>query len=336
MKTKIGIVVPSHSNDIFKKFIEKWETFDSEKYDITLYLIEDCKNKHIVVPKHIKHEHYCWNDIDKDLKKKSWIIPRGGSAVRSYGYYKAYQDECEYILNLDHDCYPADDNKTITDLINNHMLAFQLAGEYSSFYNVGRQFYPEYFVWMRGSPFKYRQGRVSKISVGGWDNVPDLDAITQLIKQTPKLKVRRSIDVVPKYMGVTICGMNIMFHRDVVPIIYYLLQGKDWGIDRYDDIWSGLFIKKVLDKFDIPICINGYACIYHSRVSDPNKSLYSEGIGYGANETLWDRLMEFNIEGDTIIKAYRSLADQLPLDSLHNEDYTKKLKEAMKIWTTLF
>jgi hypothetical protein len=336
MKIKVGLVVPSHSPKLFSTFIDEWNNFDSEEYDITLYLVDDNKTKKLSIPENIKNKHYCWKDIDKDLGDISWIIPRQSSACRSYGYYKAWQDDNEYILTLDHDCFPTEYNTSITALIDNHLMAMNIKKEYSSFFNVGGAYYPKHNLWTRGSPFRYRNPKSAAISVGGWDNNPDLDAVTQLENQNPRLTVQKYLSNVPKYMGVTICGMNILFKKDTIPISYFLLQGPAWGIDRWDDIWFGLFFKKIADKYDMPVCINGYAKIYHDRASDPFKSLYPEGIGYGANETLWDKLIEIQLEGDNILDSYISLSKELPITVLHSEDYTKKLKEAMYLWTTLF
>ena len=44
---------------------------------------------------------------------------------------------------------------------------------------------------------------------------------------------------------------NTSFLKEVIPAFPYTYQEPDgFGVARYDDIWSGLFIKNILDKLD--------------------------------------------------------------------------------------
>jgi len=341
-KLKVGIVIPTYKKELWYKFVTAWN-WESDKYYLNLYIVEDNPKKSFLdLPKplgSIYINHYCWKDIDKDLKDKAWIISRKSSAIRSYGYYKAYQDGCEYVLTIDDDCYPEkEDYNKIEQLIFNHKaFAMDLHHEYSNTYNVGKQLFPTSGnLWMRGSPIRYRKGRGALVSVGGWNNNPDLDAWTQLENQEPKLKVEPSVKNVPKYSGVTMCGMNVLFHRSVIPIAYFLLQGVAWGVDRVDDIWAGLFIKKVLDVYDKPMAINGFASINHERASNAFVSLKKEGLTLLETELLWDRLIPLKLDNTCPLKTYNSLAEQLQPEWLGTKEYGLKLKEAMKIWVGLF
>jgi hypothetical protein len=47
------------------------------------------------------------------------------------------------------------------------------------------------------------------------------------------------------------CGMNIGWKRELTSAMYFMLMGKDkneknWGFDRFDDIWAGIFVKKIV------------------------------------------------------------------------------------------
>ena len=48
-----------------------------------------------------------WRQIDDDLPAP-WIISRGDSAIRSYGFWKAWSIGADYIFTLDDDCFPVD------------------------------------------------------------------------------------------------------------------------------------------------------------------------------------------------------------------------------------
>lgn len=336
---KVGIVVPTYKEELFSKFITNW-CWNSDTYDITLYVVEDNPRKSLLdVPEGLDEnhrKHYSWYHIDKDLGKDSWIISRRSSAIRSYGYLKAYQDGMDYVLTLDDDCYPDKDMKSIEELITKHISVIDGEADYSNTWPVGGTLFglP---IWMRGSPIRYRKPRSPVVSIGGWSNNPDLDAWTQLERQAPKLECRDVAINVPKYLGLTMCGMNVMFKRETIPIAYFLLQGERWGVDRVDDIWAGLFMKKVLDHFDLPMAINGYASVYHDRASDAMASLKKEGISLQETELLWDRLSSINIKGDSLHDAYIDMIERCDtkwFDCVPG--YGKKLLEAMMTWVSLF
>ena len=333
-KLKIGIVVPTYKKDLWDKFYTKWN-WDCPDYSVTLYMVEDNPKKTIKAPKG-RVCHYDWSDIDKDLGEDSWIISRGSSSIRSYGYLKAYQDNMDYILTLDDDCYPDDRNKTITELIDSHLVGLDKPKEYSNTFHVGAALFANNDLWMRGSPIRYRKPRRPVISIGGWNHNPDLDAWTQLENQTPHLSCMPTVVNVPKYSGITMCGMNVMFERSVIPIAYFLLQGERWGVDRVDDIWAGLFMKKVLDYFDLPMCINGAASIFHDRASDALVSLKKEGLTLQETELLWDRLSTLDLVGDSLTKAYRDIVFMSKSEWFGKREYGSKLKEAMITWVNLF
>lgn len=189
---------------------------------------------------------------------------------------------------------------------------------------------------MRGYPFAYRALKSPSISVGGWEGNPDLDAVTQLSRGDPKLYVTETKCAVPKGLGVTMCGMNVCFLKETIPCAYFLLQGRDWGIDRWDDIWAGLFMKKIFDHLDKVFMINGVASVYHDRASNPYKNLYPEGYGYGSNEQLWENLQTIKLTKDNYADCYIELAEQLKPEWFPNNEYCYKLQDAMKIWAGLF
>lgn len=335
MAQRIGIVVPSNREQHLLRFLKEWDKeFSSYTSNLVLYLIEDNNSKTFKLPKDINYtiKHYCYKDIVKDLGTSNTIIPRHTSAIRSYGYYKAYMDDCDKIITLDDDCYP---DVNYPNLISNHILGAPVKN-WQPFFDVGKALYGDEEIGMRGFPFNYRATKQPVLSVGAWSHNPDLDAVTQLSRGDPHLNPELVYEAVPKGLGVTMCGMNVCFDKEVIPISYFTLQGRDWGIDRWDDIWAGLFMKKILDHLGKVMVINSYSTVHHDRASNPYKSLYPEGLGYGANEVLWERLQEIPLTSDNYVDCYIELAEKLPLDILHDEEYTKQLKEAMKQWALLF
>ena len=69
---KVGVVVPTYKKELFDKFYDAWD-WDSETYDINLYIVEDNPKKTIKSPKDDwVAAHYCWKDIDKDYLGKGY------------------------------------------------------------------------------------------------------------------------------------------------------------------------------------------------------------------------------------------------------------------------
>src|SRR5260221_10881687 len=108
MKKKVIIVVPTIREESLQRFMYEWrdEFFAHKKFSVHLIIVEDNPQKTFKIKKIKNITHYCWEDIEKDLKKDSWIIPRRSDCIRSYGYWKAYQYKPDMIVTLDDDCYP--------------------------------------------------------------------------------------------------------------------------------------------------------------------------------------------------------------------------------------
>jgi len=120
---RIALVVPTIREKCFQDFYSRWGTL-SELLDFIV--IEDNQKKTFDTSgMHVQH--LCWDDIQKDLGVKQWIIPRKSDTVRSYAYWKAWKLGYDYILTLDDDCYPPvleDDGvsyKTVADFVHEHL-----------------------------------------------------------------------------------------------------------------------------------------------------------------------------------------------------------------------
>ncbi len=330
---KYGIVIPTIRPEKFQEWFKAWEPVFKDK-DVVVYVVEDNPKKTIKIPKNsLTVKHYSWKEIDKDLKGNAWIIPRRCDSIRSYGYLKAYQDKCDYIVTLDDDVLPIDNN--YLDIID---INFYDCNNISKYFDVGDMFKNSY-QYMRGVPFKNRKDTFVVLQYGGWDNVPDLGATEQLeMCKVDGFEFKREIQVVPNGLGCTCCIMNAAWKRDITPLLYQLLMGDEHGhpFKRWGDIWSGLFAKKVLDHLGMSMAINGEASVYHTRASDPIKNLKEECSGYGPNETLWDNLQLLQLKSDNIEDCYLEIAHWIvQTNPFDNEKYSDELGVAMKTWIGL-
>ncbi len=340
---KISVVVPTIRENSIRRFIGEWEeVFD--KYKINLIIIEDNPIKSFEINKNLKFPifHYSWEDIEKDLGKDSWIIPRRTSAIKSYGFWKAYQMKSDMIIALDDDCYP----------LENYIKNFNKNNFIKSHYDaLFKNSYQE-IKWVstirlkgnirpRGLPYKQVEDIIDSNKIilnhGLWANIPDFDAITQLkFKKFPKIENYFIQQIIPVGKYFPMCGMNLAWKRELTPAMYFMLMGKDkneksWGVDRFDDIWAGIFVKKICDHLGYRIT-SGYPVIWHDRASDPYKNLEKERKGIKINEYLWKYINEIKLTKSDFKTCYREIAEKLNIKI----NYFKKLKKAIATWSELF
>ncbi|HPJ17401.1 MAG TPA: hypothetical protein PK639_04215 [Candidatus Woesebacteria bacterium] len=317
-RTKSVIVVPTIRVERISEWLEKWK---KEFENSTIIIVEDNPETTF----HITQEnviHYSWKDIDSDLGDKSWIIPKRTAAVRSYGFIKAFQMNPEYVITLDDDCYPESENFVKT---HEHYLNQRHSDKWIQ--------HAQSNLKMRGVP-KNLTTRECVLNMGLWANVPDLDGNTQ--KENPDVRINRQEFnfVLSPGQYAPISSMNMSFKRKVIPALYFLLMGSTWGFDRFDDIWSGIFIKRICDHLGFNIS-GGSPFIWHDRASNPDTNIQKEATGLIVNEHLWKDVENMKFTGKTFKDCYLELANQLS-DYQVNKEYWPRLREAMVIWANLF
>jgi reversibly glycosylated polypeptide / UDP-arabinopyranose mutase len=204
----------------------------------------------------------------KDIMGKySDLIFNFNDGVRNLGFALAYKLGAEVIVSLDDDTLP------LGDTIGDHLEALNKHFPIT-WMNTANE------VYMRGFPYKKRQEAECVFSHGVWQGVADFDASTQLVLGTdqptyPKMPV-------PKGILFPVCVMNVAFKRKVLP--YYYQAPMVDGINRFADIWSGVEMKKAIDKKGW-CAVTGFAKVRHERASDPYVNLIKEAKGIQMNES---------------------------------------------------
>lgn len=311
----VVIVIPTVREERFKTWLDRW---GREFQNHAVIVVEDNPRKSFSVPGRENMFHYSWQEIDDELKDKAWIIPRRTDCVRSFGFYKAYQMQPDMVVTLDDDCYP--DHEKFLEL---HWHALNERHPADWF-----QHFPG--IRVRGMPYELER-LPTVLNIGLWSNIPDLDARTQLDNMGYRA-VRADFNLpAPRGYFVPVCGMNVAFRPEIIPAFYFLLMGQGYECDRFGDIWSGMFLKKICDHLGIQIS-GGCPYVWHDRASDPHVNLEKEKNGVAMNEQLWKDVKAMNLSGRTVKECYISLADQLPVYS----EYWARLKGAMKVWVRLF
>lgn len=355
---RIALVIPTIRENSFKDFISRWEKLQLFQ-EVDLIIMEDNPRKTFDVSKIDNRwvaTHLCWEDIENDLKEKSWIIPRRSDTVRSYAYYYAWKMGYDLIITLDDDCYPPTEADglvypTGSSFIGEHLKYIQGRTKWFNTLNS---------VKPRGIPF-YNVGKQKNVVLnhGLWTNVLDYDAPYQLANP---IKEEFSFDnrIVPTGSYFPMCGMNVMWRRDVTVLMYHLLMGRQYvpfcfqndgepdpyytdklPFDRFGDIWCGILMKKVCDILGYQVS-TGMPYIRHERASNPFANLKKEANGIEVNEKFWEYVDEFEIKGDvnahTVDEIYMRLGNYISYykEFPEHSEYFKKLGEAMVIWSGLF
>ena len=314
------VVIPNHLPHL--NFLKEWD----ELKNAELIIVQDIGDK-VEIPKGFYGRVYDHDDVYSDLEDDSWIIPSQSSACRSYGYYKAWQLNPDYIFTLDNDCYPDG-----SSFLNGHIE--NLKGHTTLGFVTST---PQY-EFTRGFPYGIRDKNPIALSHGLWSNVPDLDAATSL--HNPDLRFIPSYEderyVIPQYNYYPLCGMNLAWRAGLTPALYFGIFGPDWGFDQYDDIWAGFLSKKVMDHLGLAV-MTGYPSVEHRKQSNVFVNLKKQAPGLAMNEVFWKIIRDIPLYSDNVVDAYRELIENLP-NTVENEPlgYTLQFKKACLTWISLF
>jgi reversibly glycosylated polypeptide/UDP-arabinopyranose mutase len=321
----IFIVIPTIRS---LNFLKEWK---DQFHNCYLIIVEDHEKVQIEKPitSCLGVYHYAWSDIKNDFGQQEWIFSRKNAGIRSYGFWKAYTLKADIIVTLDDDCYPVD-KKFIEGHITN--LSRRAPIGWTTTYP-----HPD-FMFTRGIPYGIRDQLSTVISHGLWTNKIDLDGKTEI--QHPGINLPPYPPIaqfIPKGVYFPMCSMNLAFKREVTPLMYFPLMGFDpegnyWGYDRFDDIWAGIFAKKIIDHLGFAV-VNGSPFVEHRKASDVRNNIIKEKSGMIINEKLWRAVDAVSLTKNTPSACYRELAEKIIFP---NTEYFKKLRMAMINWSTLF
>jgi hypothetical protein len=291
--------------------------------------------------------------------KVSHVIPDRCHAETSFGFLLAYQERPDIILELDDDTFPAAGHS----MVGQHVASIGKhecptvscsGGWYNTFENLRLN---ASGIFPRGHPYDAltRSGRYhwstmeSRIvlNMGLWLGHPDFDALTILSQggldgrsNVKSIGIKRNQLVVGKGTYFALCSMNVAFKPEIVPAFYQLYMNY-MGLDRFDDIWSGIFLKRIVDHLGVNVSVGAPAVRHVKRPRDIFRDLRAELEGMAINEILWRTVNSLNIEGNDYWTAYRSLALGLEhaLGKMSNLFWRKLLRQQtrkMQAWLRLF
>lgn len=314
LKSDIAVVLPTNRVHQAKQWYDAWAT---QLVGVRLIVVEDGPKQSFRL--NAEYDHYCWEDIDKDLGDDKWIISKRDSGIRAYGFIKAWEGGAQHILTFDDDVFP---------------LGMPVAEHICNLGSTGEDMAWEYTadVPTRGFPYRnlYRRQPIV-ISHGLWKGVLDQDAPHQLVnpENSTGFDFRQTL---PRGMYYPMCGMNLGFSRAILPAMYFPRMGEGVEYRRFDDIWAGLISKKVCDHLGLAVS-NGQPLVDHRRASDPFENLIKEAPGIKANEGLWQFIDEIVLTRDTVQGCCWQIGEHF--SSQHEESYFREMGEAIIKWLTI-
>ncbi|MFW5955795.1 MAG: alpha-1 4-glucan-protein synthase [Halorhabdus sp.] len=266
----------------------------------------------------------------KGVAEYEHLIPAGSHAQTSFGLlYLWAHERFEYGVFLDDDTRPHAD----VDFFGTHLdnLAYEgtITAVESDEQWVNVLYQSDHDLYPRGYPYSAmdeewteRTQRVDRVvaSQGLWTNVPDLDAVRILMDgdlqgqaQTRTAKDDYDEDfVVEEGNYLTVCSMNLAFRREIVPAFYqFPMDDNPWDVGRFDDIWSGLLLKRAADVLGAQVYNGAPVCEHNKAPRSTFNDLANEVAGLELNEHVWEIVDHAGGDAHSYREVARRVADEL-------------------------
>jgi hypothetical protein len=290
------------------------------------------------------------------LKEYKDVVPAASHAETSFGllWMKA-NERFDYGIFLDDDTQPHSD----FNFFQNHINKLESTKEVDhvssdeDWVNVLYQNFNRHELYPRGYPYS-AMGEETEVETkksdeiiavqGLWTNIPDLDAVRILMDgdlkgQAQTLTSREDFKkdfVVDQNNYLTVCSMNLSFKREVIPAFYqFPMDDNEWDIGRFDDIWSGLTMKKAADMLDKSI-ITGFPLCEHNKAERSTFSdLNNEVPALELNEHFWKALSDAPDNAEDYYDAYKKIIKALKnydFSEYANADFIDFTVRHMEMW----
>jgi hypothetical protein len=294
-----------------------------------------------------------WLDAH-DVGEYGHLIPARSHAQTSFGLLYLWAHDHPYGLFIDDDTRPHED----VDFFGTHLenltaeRTVESVRSDENWVNVLYHAADEHGLYPRGYPYSAMDETVETgeteltdvvASQGLWTNVPDLDAVRILMDGDLQGQAETRLtadDFGPDFVAeagqyLTVCSMNLAFRREVVPAFYQLpMDDNEWSVGRFDDIWSGVFLKRAADVLGKDVVTGNPLCRHDKAPRSTFDDLHNEVAGLELNEHLWTLVDDAGGDADTYADAFAEMADAL-LDAeadYRNGDFLAFVGEHMHDW----
>ncbi len=284
------------------------------------------------------------------------VIPANSHAETSFGLlWMLANPQFEHGFFLDDDTAPHED----FNFFQNHLdhLGSEKELEHvssdKSWVNVLHQNYERHGLYPRGYPYScmdeetttvQQKSREIVASQGLWTNIPDLDAVRILMDGDLRGQANtltKAEDFTGNFVAdeenfLTVCSMNLAFKREVIPAFYqFPMDDNRWSIGRFDDIWSGLTLKKAADLLGKSV-VTGYPlCIHNKAERSTFSDLNNEVPALELNEHFWKALADAPGTVEDYFGAYRemiSAIEDYDFSNYENSDFIDFTVDKMRRW----
>jgi hypothetical protein len=113
------------------------------------------------------------------------------------------------------------------------------------------------------------------------------------------------------------------------------MDDNEWEIGRFDDIWSGLTLKKAADMLDKSL-VNGFPlCVHNKAKRSTFDDLNNEVPALELNEHFWEALAEAPDSADDYVEAYEEMVaavDAYDFSEYANSEFIDFTVEKMRGW----
>ncbi|WP_435358214.1 alpha-1 4-glucan-protein synthase [Haloarchaeobius sp. DFWS5] len=292
---------------------------------------------------------------EQGIAEYSHLVPAASHAQTSFGLLYMWAHDFEYGFFIDDDTLPHDDE----DFFGRHLTNLGYEGEVESvasdeqWVNVLYQSSDRHDLYPRGYPYAAMDETVETdtaeidsvvASQGLWTNVPDLDAVRILMDgdlegqaqtRTESRDFERQF-VADRDQYLTVCSMNLAFRREVIPAFYQCpMDDNPWNVGRFDDIWSGVFLKRAADVLGDDL-LNGFPLCEHNKAPRSTfDDLQNEVAGLELNEHFWEVVDAEGGDADTYAGVMRAMADALAegdFEEYQNGEFLNHVGEYSRDW----
>lgn len=323
-----GVIVVPTCRDV--SFLTEWLEQETDLPSLPVIVVEDKNKKECTLPDGYDITRYNREDIQTQFKHPE-IIPVGDGGIKSFGLWRAYEDNYDYVICMDDDVYPTHEKQLF---VHSHQKALEQEVVNTKWMN--QIVSPEGF-FPRGFPHHnvVREKRPVVLNMGLWDKNPDLGA-NEFFKEEwdDKTTFQYQGGVVSHGKFFCLSAMNMSFKREVIPAFYQGLMGDTVGVYRYDDVWAGMFLKKIADHLHQNVTIGG-PIVEHRKKSNIKKSLQKELPGMMLHEQLWPEVYSADLRGEDWKKCYQEMSNVVERH-YHLNSYFGKMADAMQKWAELF
>lgn len=358
---KISVVTTSiYPLSWILEYVENFLKFDVDLDHLTFIIVGDHKTPEVHIDKLSDVVEY-WSPKYQDrwLMKtfpdkfdliKDLLVPENDMRRRNFGYLRAVELDSDIVITIDDDNLPLKD-KSWLDLHVNGLTYFN-----PRIGSKNRIINPCQFltlnhpgVYSRGYPLSayysndvsYPSGRSKSIlNLGLWINKPDVDSFMNLLY--PDLSSEGYLGNLhfcfsaSKNNYFPVNTQNTSFKKELS--IFHNLYMEPSLIHRYDDIWIGLIVQRLIHKMNDSASF-GLPIVEHRRNShDYVKDLKVEFNGIVLNNKMWNSIMSMPIESKTYNDGFLEIASNLPglfEDNRWFWGFFNKMKDSMELWVNL-